>query len=53
MGRLLGGHVPPIGQAGGLNYFNGLIDEIKIFNYALTAEQVKMEYAGGGVRFED
>ena len=33
-------------------YFNGLIDEVKIYNYALTAEQVKMEYNAGAVRFE-
>lgn len=33
-------------------HFNGLIDEVKIYNYALTAEQVKMEYSGGAVRFE-
>lgn len=31
--------------------WNGLIDEVKIFNYALTAEQVKTEYGGGAVRF--
>jgi hypothetical protein len=31
--------------------FNGLIDEVKIWNYALTAEQVRVEYAGGAVRF--
>jgi hypothetical protein len=38
------------------NYFNnnvfyGLIDEVKIWNYALTAEQVRTEYAGGAVKF--
>ena len=33
------------------DYFNGLIDEVKIFNYALTPEQIKTEYAGGAVRF--
>ncbi len=26
------------------NYFDGLLDDIKIFNYALTAEQVKLLY---------
>ena len=31
--------------------FDGLIDEVKIFNYALTEEQVRVEYAGGAVRF--
>ncbi len=35
----------------GLSGWNGLIDEVKIWNYALTAEQVKTEYAGGAVRF--
>ena len=33
------------------SYFDGLIDEVKIWNYALTAEQVKTEYNGGAVRF--
>jgi uncharacterized protein (TIGR02145 family) len=32
-------------------YYDGLIDEVKIWNYALTAEQIKMEYSGGAVRF--
>ena len=32
--------------------FNGLIDEAKVYNYALTAEQVKNEYNNGAVRFE-
>ena len=31
--------------------FGGLIDEVKIFNYALTSEQVKTEFNGGAVRF--
>jgi hypothetical protein len=31
--------------------FDGLIDEVKIYNYALTAEQIKMEYSGGAVSF--
>ncbi len=30
---------------------DGLIDEVKIWNYALTEEQIKAEYAGGAVRF--
>jgi GH15 family glucan-1,4-alpha-glucosidase len=33
-------------------HYNGLIDDVKIWNYALTAEQVKMEHNGGAVRFE-
>ncbi|HRN70533.1 MAG TPA: LamG domain-containing protein, partial [Candidatus Woesebacteria bacterium] len=32
--------------------FNGQIDEVKIYNYALTPEQVKLDYNGGAVRFE-
>jgi len=33
-------------------YFNGQIDDAKVFNYALTAEQVKNLYnAGAGVQF--
>jgi hypothetical protein len=35
------------------HFFNGLIDEVKIFNYTLTAEQVKTEYNAGAVRFSD
>jgi len=31
--------------------WNGQIDEVKIFNYALTEEQVKQEYNRGAVRF--
>jgi len=30
---------------------DGLIDSVKIYNYALTAGQVKTEYNGGAVRF--
>lgn len=33
-------------------YFTGQIDDVKIFNYALTSEQVKTEMTGGAVRFE-
>jgi len=33
------------------SYFNGSIDDVKIWNYALTEEQVKNEYNGGAVRF--
>ncbi len=36
----------------GVKYYPGLIDEVKIFNYALTAEQVKTEYNGGAVNFK-
>jgi hypothetical protein len=40
-----------IGSTNDDDYFDGLIDDVKIFNYALTAEQVKTEYSGGAVRF--
>ncbi|KKU99193.1 MAG: hypothetical protein UY33_C0035G0016, partial [Candidatus Amesbacteria bacterium GW2011_GWA1_48_9] len=30
---------------------NGQIDDVKIFNYALTAQQVKTVYNEGAVRF--
>ncbi|KKR82378.1 MAG: hypothetical protein UU73_C0007G0018 [Candidatus Daviesbacteria bacterium GW2011_GWA1_41_61] len=36
---------------GGINYFNGQIDDVKIFNYALTATQVKDIYNSGAVNF--
>ena len=39
-----------LNNAGGY-FFDGLIDEVKIWNYALTAEQVKTEYNGGAVSF--
>lgn len=37
----------------GPTYFYGKIDEFKIFNYALTAEQVKLEYNQGAVNFSN
>jgi hypothetical protein len=33
--------------------FDGQIDEVKIFNYALTEAQIKTEYNSGAVRFGD
>jgi len=39
-----------IGGSSGAN-FDGQIDETKIWNYALTAEQVKTEYNNGVVKF--
>jgi hypothetical protein len=33
------------------SFWQGLIDEVKIYNYALTADQVKSDYAGAAVRF--
>jgi len=41
-----------IGQIGGNIWrFDGQMDEVKIWNYALTDEQIKQEYNGGAVRF--
>lgn len=37
--------------SGGANRYSGQIDEAKVFNYALTATQVKTLYNGGAVRF--
>ena len=39
-----------IGGASG-EYFNGQIDDTRIYNYALTEEQVKQVYNGGAVNF--
>ena len=32
-------------------FFDGLIDDVQIFNYALTEEQVKLLYNEGAVSF--
>jgi hypothetical protein len=48
------GNVNNVTQIASLNsdyYWDGLIDEVKIFNYALTEEQAKNEHNGGAVRF--
>ena len=34
-------------DGGAANYFNGKIDEAKIFNYALSPAQIREEYNGG------
>jgi hypothetical protein len=34
------------------NWFNGQIDDIRFFNYALTSEQVKQVYNGGAINFQ-
>jgi hypothetical protein len=34
------------------HHFNGQIDEVKIFNYALTPEQIRENYNAGAVRFD-
>jgi hypothetical protein len=31
--------------------FEGLIDEVKVFNYPLTPEQIKLDHAGAAVKF--
>jgi len=35
----------------GSNYFSGQFDEIRLFNYPLTAEQVQSNYSGGATSF--
>ena len=34
------------------SYFSGQIDDVRIYNYALTSEQVKTVYNGGSVNFQ-
>ena len=42
-----------IGTAGGSRYFNGSIDDVRIYNYARTPEQILQDYnAGKGVYFK-
>ncbi len=36
---------------GGPYYFNGQIDDFRIFNYALTARQIQELYTGSAIRF--
>jgi hypothetical protein len=36
-------------NAGGDTFFNGTIDEVKVYNYALSADEVKVEYNHGAV----
>jgi hypothetical protein len=38
-------------ESDGANYFNGLLDEIKIYRYALNPYQVRLDYNQGAVRF--
>ena len=37
----------------GTSYFDGKIDEVKVWNYVLTNDMVKEEFSGGVVRFGD
>lgn len=32
-------------------YYKGLIDDVRVYNYALTAEQIKQLYNGGAINF--
>ncbi|MFA6185457.1 MAG: DUF2341 domain-containing protein [Candidatus Shapirobacteria bacterium] len=32
------------GNTGGSEHFDGLVDEVKIYNYALTADEIKQDY---------
>ena len=43
--------IGPVWIGGGNNYFNGQIDDVRIYNYALTSEQVKTVYNNGAVNF--
>jgi hypothetical protein len=38
-------------ETDGDNPFDGQIDEVKVWNYALTSEQVKIDYTSGAARF--
>jgi hypothetical protein len=38
-------------ESDGANYFDGLLDEIKIFRYAATSYQAKTDYNQGAVRY--
>ena len=41
-----------IGQDFNTRYFDGQIDDVRIYNYALTSEQIKQVYNGGAVNFQ-
>jgi hypothetical protein len=41
-----------IGASGSFTYFNGLIDEVRIYNYARTPDEIRLDYnAGYAARF--
>jgi hypothetical protein len=39
-------------QGGSTQLFSGQIDDVRIYNYALTSEQIKQIYNGGAVNFQ-
>jgi hypothetical protein len=39
-------------RSNGQRTFDGMLDEVKMFNYSLTAHQVLVDYNEGAVRFE-
>ena len=47
IGRFNGGNC----STGVSSYFNGQLDDIRLYNYALTSEQIKTLYNGGAVSF--
>lgn len=40
-----------VGGGVSTQFFGGLIDDVRIYNYALTSEQVKQVYNGGAINF--
>ncbi|RJR27996.1 hypothetical protein C4561_00630 [candidate division WWE3 bacterium] len=49
--NLIIGATRNINNNGYRNFFGGLIDNIRIFNYAMTENQVRSEYSSGAVNF--
>jgi len=41
-----------IGKTGASAYFAGLIDDVRIYNYARTPEQILQDYNGGAAHFK-
>jgi len=41
------GNIVQIGKTGAVTFFNGLIDDVRIYNYARTAEQILQDYNAG------
>lgn len=40
------------GGATPTRYFDGKLDDVKLYNYALTPQQILINYNSGAVRFE-